>query len=67
MKPLKQDKMRKLIEQIAFVVVIALITATGLFGAAYAGYAIGQQNGKLLGFYEAVEHINGLPQSEVCN
>ena len=67
MKPLKQDKMRKLIEQIAFVAVIALITATGLFGAAYAGYEIGQQNGKLLGFYEAVEHINGLPQSEVCN
>lgn len=59
--------MLNLLEQIAKVLVVVITTGAVVLGAAWVGYQFGESNGKIIGFYDAVDHINGLTTSELCN
>lgn len=46
-------------------VVIAVVAAV-LLGAGYVGYAIGQSNGSVEGYLDAMDKFNGMTTSEIC-
>lgn len=57
---------RQLFSYIGKTLVVVAVVAAVLLGAGYVGYAIGESNGSVEGYLDALDKFNGLTISEIC-
>jgi hypothetical protein len=59
--------MLEFLSEIAKVAIVVILTGAVILGSAFVGFTLGESNGKVIGFHEAMDKINGFTTEELCS